>query len=63
MKDESNFDYNLVLSRWILNLFTTVFPIEVVMAIICQVLLEGLTAIIKLSIAMLGYWEDKVARS
>jgi hypothetical protein len=30
------------------------------MVIICQILLEGLIAIIKLSIAMLGYWEDKV---
>lgn len=52
----------MVLSRWVLNLFTTVFPVDFVMVIICQILLEGLIAIVKLSIAMLGHWEDKVER-
>lgn len=62
-KEESCFDYNLVLSRWVLNLFTTVYPVDFVMVVICQIMLEGLTAIIKLSIAMLGYWEHKVDHS
>lgn len=46
-----------------LNLFTTVYPVDFVMLVICQIMLEGLTAIIKLSIAMLGYWEHKVEHS
>jgi hypothetical protein len=55
-----DFDYTLLLSRWVINLFSSVFPLEFLITLINYLLVDGLSTIVRLTVAMLGLADPEV---